>query len=194
MPEHIFVSAPEGRTTPIAPADGTSPDGNLLYVKHGDVARVRYSSDIRRAIGRLDLFPCTMTGTPVDLDNIALADAPEALDTGAKVSSADLGTVQPAGEPNVERLPEGEIEAANRRHRQAPPDRRPPLPDGNGPQSPERRNRPAPSPHAPLPGPPETTVLPPDAVTPASNMDAMSGSPDAPFAGTASMTPNTKDQ
>jgi hypothetical protein len=176
MPEHIFVSAPEGVTTPIGTADGIDPNGSQLKVTAGEVARVRYSGDVRRAIRRGDLFACTMTGTPVDPDRLELADAPEALDTGAKVSAADLGTLEPAGD---------EIEAANRRHRQAPPDRRPPLPDGNGPQSPDRRNRPAPSPHAPLPGPPETTVLPPDISAQGSTMDAMRESPDAPFAGTA---------
>ena len=87
MPKHITVTAPEGRTTPISPNDGTD-GGALLYVKHGQVTRVAYSQDVRRSIGRGDLIPCTLEGKHVEtLDD---ADAPEAFDTGPHVTDVDL--------------------------------------------------------------------------------------------------------
>lgn len=148
MPTHITVTAPEGRRTPINPADGAHPQG-LLWVdgpneeegKPGDVARVRYSQDVQRSIKRGDLIPCRIDGTRVR--NIEHAAAPTPFDTGAKATERDLAP----------------------RHRQIEPEKRYPLPDENGPQSDRRRkNIPPPAPHAPkgpnpteeVPGPLET--------------------------------------
>lgn len=65
MHTHITVTAPEGRKTPIAPNDGVDPSGTLLYVDPGSVCRVRYSADVRRAIGRGDLVLCDLQAKPV---------------------------------------------------------------------------------------------------------------------------------
>jgi hypothetical protein len=158
MPTHITVTAPEGRRTPINPADGTHPNG-LLWVdgpkegKPGDVARVRYSQDVQRSIKRGDLIPCKLDGSKVD--NVDQASAPAALDTGSKVSDRDI--MNESGLAN-------DAEASPR-HRQIEPEKRYPLPDENGPQTEHRRkNIPPPAPHAPkgpnpteeVPGPLET--------------------------------------
>jgi hypothetical protein len=60
--QRILVTAPEGRKTPIASSDGSSPGGGQLYVEQGDVVPVSYSSSIRRSISRGDLIPCTESG------------------------------------------------------------------------------------------------------------------------------------
>lgn len=64
MPTHIFVTAPEGRKTPIAAGDGAEPGNSLLYVEAGSVARVRYSGDVRRSIARGDLIPVDADAKP----------------------------------------------------------------------------------------------------------------------------------
>ncbi len=155
MMTHITVTAPEGRRTPIHPADGTHPQG-LLWVqgpkeeKRGDVARVRYSQDIQRSIKRGDLIPCRLDGTPVQ--DIAHASPPEPLAVGDKVTDQDLA---------------GDLDASPR-NRQIEPEKRYPLPDENGPQSEGRRkNIPPPATHAPkgpnpteqVPGPLETASV-----------------------------------
>lgn len=80
-PTHIFVTAPEGRKTPIAAADGAEPGNSLLYVEAGAVARVKYSGDVRRSIARGDLIPvdenAKPTGKPGAYD-IEKAAAPKA--------------------------------------------------------------------------------------------------------------------
>lgn len=166
MPTHITVTAPEGRKTPIHPNDGTDPDSpTLLFVEAGHVAKVRYSSDIRRSINRGDLIPCDLEGHTVD---VAKAEAPEEFDGGRITSDAIAANAKVradhARDEHEKRIAkeraDAEIEAANRKHRQAPPDARPPLPDGTGPQTDRRRNLPAPSPFTPIPGPPPTTTIP----------------------------------
>lgn len=82
-PTHITVKAPPERLTPIHPEDGVGPGGGLLYV--GDsplgrrVARVRLSSDTRRALARGDLILCNAAGSAVQ--SIEAAAAPHDLDT-----------------------------------------------------------------------------------------------------------------
>lgn len=73
QPTHIFVTAPEGRLTPIHKDDGIEPGGGVLYVKPGEVRPVRYwtsdgrtSTTVRRAVTRGDLVLCNMDGTPVE--------------------------------------------------------------------------------------------------------------------------------
>lgn len=75
-PTHITVTAPAGRTTPINKRDGVTIDGTQLQITSGVGYRVRYSQDVRRAIGRGDLMPCDMDGAPCGVE---LAAAPEAL-------------------------------------------------------------------------------------------------------------------
>lgn len=91
-PTHILVTAPKGRKCPIHPSDG-SDAGGLLFVEHGEgeaprVTRVKYSQDIRRAIGDGDLIPSKLDGTPAkDLDEAA---CPEPLPSGSShVTEAD---------------------------------------------------------------------------------------------------------
>lgn len=160
-PTHITVTAPEGRRTPINPADGAHPQG-LLWVqgpkedKRGDVARVRYSQDVQRSIKRGDLIPCTLTGEPVK--DVEHAAAPAALSTGSKVTDEDI--MKDSGMV-------ADVEASPR-HRQIEPEKRYPLPDEAGPQTEHRRkNIPPPAPHAPkgpnpteeVPGPLETASV-----------------------------------
>lgn len=140
MPTHITVTAPEGRKTPIHTNDGTDPSGHQLTVEKGRIAKVRYSQDVRRSINRGDLIPCDLTGKRVE--SIDDAEAPVDFEHGSRHPD-DIA-----------------IEMANRRHRQADPEDRPPLPDETGPQTDRRRNLPAPSPWRPLPGPPDTQIIP----------------------------------
>lgn len=79
-PTHVTVTAPPGRRTPVAPADGVEPGGGLLYVTQDAVHRVRYSHTVIRSIGRRDLTLCNMNGAPVE--SAELASAPEPLDGG----------------------------------------------------------------------------------------------------------------
>lgn len=166
MPTHITVTAPEGRKTPINPNDGADPNAHLLFVDAGTVAKVRYSSDVRRSINRGDLIPCDLDGHAVD--SIDKAEAPAEFD-GGRITSEKIeanakvradATKREHEERVAKERAAAEVEAANRKHRQAPPDARPPFPDETGPQTDRRRNLPAPSPFAPLPGPPKTTTIP----------------------------------
>lgn len=80
-PTHIFVTAPEGRKTPISPTDGSDARGVLLCVEAGTVCRVRYSQEVRRAIARGDLFACTFDGKRViTVTDVASAAAPKPLE------------------------------------------------------------------------------------------------------------------
>lgn len=81
-PTHITVTAPAGRITPIHSRDGGSITGTQPQVVAGEVHRVRYSQDVRRAIGRGDLIPCDMNGARVGIE---LAAAPDDL-PGYKVT------------------------------------------------------------------------------------------------------------
>ena len=90
MPAFLTVTAPEGRTTPIAPNDAADPTGLVLTVTSDVVCRVRYSSDVRRAIACGDLIPCTVAGLKVDDPEKAAADVP--LHTGATVTEHDIET------------------------------------------------------------------------------------------------------
>ena len=76
-PTHITVTAPPDRETPIGKADGIEPNGGQLRVTAASVRRVRYSQDVRRAIGRGDLIPCNMSGAAVP--SVDLAAAPHEL-------------------------------------------------------------------------------------------------------------------
>lgn len=76
----IYVTAPEGRVTPVHGADGSEPAGGILYARPGKVVRVRYwlpdgttSQTIRRSVNRGDLVRCNMDGAPVDSYELAAA-------------------------------------------------------------------------------------------------------------------------
>lgn len=89
-PTHIFVTAPEGRLTPINPTDGSDGAG-LLYVEHGRTTRVKYSADVRRAIADGDLIPVTIGG--VHVKEIDKAAAGELDSGGPHVSPEDRKAV-----------------------------------------------------------------------------------------------------
>lgn len=81
-PTHIFVTAPPGRVTPIHRDDGIEPGGAVMYVRPGEVCRVRYwigdertSQTVRRSVNRGDLILCDMNGALVD--SFELAAAPD---------------------------------------------------------------------------------------------------------------------
>lgn len=76
-PTHVFVTAPEGRLTPVAHADGVGPGGGQLLVSSKHVDRVRYTHTTIRSINRGDLVLCNMQGSVVA--TAALAAAPEDL-------------------------------------------------------------------------------------------------------------------
>lgn len=99
-PTHIFVTAPEGRLVPIHPDDASAGAG-MFYLEHKDaegrpqVARVKYSADVRRAITDGDLIPSTIAGVAVkDLDKAAAA-APLA-SGGPLVTVDDRKAIAPA--------------------------------------------------------------------------------------------------
>lgn len=78
---HVFVTAPEGRLTPVHRDDGIEPGGGVLYVRSGEVRAVRYwrgegktSQTVRRSRDRGDLVLCNMDGVPVDSYEAAAAD------------------------------------------------------------------------------------------------------------------------
>jgi hypothetical protein len=86
QPTHIYVTAPQGRLTPIHPDDGIEPGGFPMRAKAGEASMVRYwivqpnghvivSQTTRRAITRGDLIPCNDKGTPVD--DVDAAQVPE---------------------------------------------------------------------------------------------------------------------
>lgn len=77
---HITVTAPDGVRAPIHPRDGRDPTGVPLCVVAGVVDRVRWSLEVRRAIGRGDLIPCDMNGAYVA--SVELAAAPDELPGG----------------------------------------------------------------------------------------------------------------
>lgn len=74
----ITVTAPDGILTPVAPDDGTNPNGGIMRVEPGVVQRVRISTATLRSIGRGDLIPCDKDGKPVAA--IHMAEAPDDLD------------------------------------------------------------------------------------------------------------------
>ena len=84
MPDmtHITVTAPAERVTPIHKRDGGTVTGAQPQVIAGEIHRVRYSQDVRRAIGRGDLVPCDMNGAPCGVE---LAAAPDEID-GYKIA------------------------------------------------------------------------------------------------------------
>jgi hypothetical protein len=74
-PANIFVTAPEGRLTPIG-----SSGGAVTYVRPGEVRTVRYfgpdgttDQTIRRAKNRGDIVLCDMNGDPVESFEAAMA-------------------------------------------------------------------------------------------------------------------------
>lgn len=74
-PSNIFVTAPEGRLTPIG-----SSGGAVTYVRPGEVRTVRYfnpdgttDQTIRRAKNRGDIVLCDMNGDSVDSFEAAIA-------------------------------------------------------------------------------------------------------------------------
>lgn len=78
---HVYVTAPEGRLTPVHRDDGIEPGGGVMYVAPGEVRAVRYwigggrtSQTIRRSRDRGDLVLCNMDGAPVDSFEAAAAD------------------------------------------------------------------------------------------------------------------------
>jgi hypothetical protein len=70
MPAYITVTAPEGRTVPINPNDGSDPAGSILMVTPERICRVRYSGDVRRYLRDGDLLPVKLTET-VDEKGVA---------------------------------------------------------------------------------------------------------------------------
>lgn len=77
-PAQIYVTAPDGRVTPVSKDDGVEPAGETLYVRPGKVARVRYwlpdgttSQTVRRSVNRGDLIRCDMSGAPVNSYELA---------------------------------------------------------------------------------------------------------------------------
>jgi len=78
LPTHVTVTAPEGRTTPVASQDGIGPGGEQLRVKSGGVERVAYSHTTLRSLRRGDLLLCNMDGKLVD--SVELAAAPKDLE------------------------------------------------------------------------------------------------------------------
>lgn len=95
-PTHITVTAAPGRLAPIHPADGVEPGGGQLRVSDAEIARVRWSQGIRRAIASGDLVPCDMNGASVM--SAELATSPSELPGGlSKISrpQAKAGKVAP---------------------------------------------------------------------------------------------------
>lgn len=81
---HIYVKCPPGRLTPIHKDDGIEPGGGVMYVKPGEVRRVRYwigndrtSQTVRRSVNRGDLVLCNMDG--VEVESFEAAAAPDEL-------------------------------------------------------------------------------------------------------------------
>lgn len=94
---HIFVTCPEGRLAPVHKDDGIEPGGGVMYVRPGEVRRVRYwledgrtSQTTRRAVGRGDLVLCNMDGAPVD--SYEAAAAPDELPDNRRPVAPDRKT------------------------------------------------------------------------------------------------------
>lgn len=66
-PTHVTVTAPPGRLTPIHPNDGVDLAGHPLRVRPGEIRRVRWSENTRRAVARGDLILCDRAGKEVGL-------------------------------------------------------------------------------------------------------------------------------
>jgi len=112
----VYVTAPEGRRTPIHRDDGREPGNKQLHVLPGTVSRVRWSQHTRRAAGRIDLVLSKRNGMPaqtfeeaiaefddlgshrVDVDH-TLVHSDGKLEVRAKMT---IATVRPAALPPVE--------------------------------------------------------------------------------------------
>ena len=122
MPDYITVTAPEGRKVPVHPNDAAEIGGTLHHVEAPHVSRVRYSSEVRRAITRGDLIPCTIDGHPVgdyakrDY-NLEHAAAPESLSVGSRVTAAGGPSERPTpipGKPRPHPLGKATTDASGR--------------------------------------------------------------------------------